>query len=517
MTVASRILASIQGRVSPQDPGQYFRTDHLTDDLKGRTVRGGTLVVGTQAAVQVIGVLATILLARVLTPADYGLLAMVIAITGVIGLFRDLGLSAVTIQLPVVNQQQISALFWINTALGCVLALVTVALAPLIAWFYGEPRLMAMTMVLSSGFVLGGLCVQHRALLRRQMRYSTLSRIEIATGIIRAITGVIAALSGLGYWSLVLMSVVGGPVQLVLLWVYCAWFPSRPARAEGVRKMISFGSNLTGYQILQYLVRNMDNLLIGRVFGAASLGLYTKAYSLLVLPLRLINVPVANVAIPTLSRLTDDPERYRRAYAIMVANVCLITVPLAAYMVGTADWIILTLLGPQWTEASAIFAWLGVSGLVEPFSFTTIWLFVSQDRTRQQFRWGLISATLIITAFIVGLSWGPIGVAAAYALVNVFVRVPLLLWYVGREGPVRTRDLINSLFPFICIACAVLPAIYLYRTLAPVNSAIIGLISAVLITAMLTFGVLAILPSGRPILRELRTVPNTLLHRETPE
>lgn len=514
--VAARFLTTIKGLARSHDPEQFLRTEHLQADLKGRTIRGGAVTVGSRIAIQLLGIGATVVLARLLTPNEHGLFAMVVAITGFVRLFNDLGLSTVTMQLPEINQKQISLLFWINVGLGAGLALVVIALAPAIAWFYNEPRLVEITMVMSSGFLLGGLTVQHSALLKRQMRFSALSAIEIITGAINIVAAVVAAAAGLGYWALVFLVLAGAPFRVLAIWFVCRWRPGLPGRAEGMRSMLTFGSNLTGYKFLNYLVRNMDNVLIGRFYGQYALGLYAKAYGLLLMPIQMINLPMADVAIPALSRVTDSPERYRKAYAGMVANVCLFTMPLVAFMIGTSDWLVITVLGSQWTEASTIFAWLAVSGLIEPFAFTTIWLFVSQGRTHQQLRWGFISAGVILTAFAIGLPWGATGVAAAYGLASLFVRAPLLFWYVGREGPVKTRDLYRILAPFACASGTTLLAIFALRYWMEIGTPIFGLVLAGATTAAVSLLTLAILPSGRPVLSELKNMPKILLKKETP-
>lgn len=495
-------------------PDRFFDVAFLRKDIKRRTVRGGALTVGSEVIKQAFWLVSTVVLARLLSPSDNGLIAMAVVLTGFINMFTDLGLSAATIQRAQINHQQASTLFWINVATSIGLALITAASAPLVAAFYGDPRLLPITLVLATGFVLGGLTVQHKALLKRQMRFNILIRIDIASAAFSTMMGIAAAFAGFGYWSLVVIKLSGAPIEIIATYLAVRWRPGRPVWGDSVRSLVVFGGNLTGYRIVNYLVRNVDNLLIGRFYGPLQLGLYAKAYALLLLPLQRINVPVGSVAIPTLSRLVDQPERYRQAYINIQSKVCLATMPLVAFMVATSDWLVLVLLGPQWVDAGTIFAWLGVSGLIEPFAFTTIWLFLTQNRTRQQFYWGLISSSLMISSMLVGLPWGPVGVAMSYGIVSLCIRMPILFWYVGREGHVLTRHLYASLWPFACIVSAVLLSIYGFRQLVGAINPLAGLIVAGSITALMTLLVLVALPTGRTILHEVKLLPGLLFNRK---
>jgi PST family polysaccharide transporter len=500
--------------VIDDDPNeQYFRTDDLRSDLKGRTVRGGVLMIMSSGLKQLLWITGTIVLARLLTPEDTGLIAMVLAITSCIEIFSDMGLSAATVQRERINQAQVSALFWINSVLGIGLMLLTAALAPLIAWFYAEPRLVWVTVAVGSGFLFSGLTIQHRALLRRQMRFRALAVTDVivvgaGTGI-----GIVAALAGTGYWALVLSQIAAVPIDVLLIWSICRWRPSRPALAEDVRGMVVFGSNLTGYRLLTYVMRNVDNVLIGWLYGPLQLGLYSKAYNLLLIPLQRVTFPLAAVSQPALSRLTDSPEQYRAAFVNIASKVGLLTMPLMALLIGTSDWLVLVVLGPQWVEASRMFAWLGISGLLEPLTIMTVWLFMTQGRVGEQFRWGIIASTLTIAAIVAGLPWGPVGVAAAYGIVGSCVRAPLLFWYVGRKGPVRVSDLYSILAPLILVAGLVLAAVVALRLSLPDINPLIGLVLASGLAIVVTGTTLIALPWGRTTIRDAGSIIKTLISR----
>ena len=284
-----------------------FDTKHLMTDLKARAVRGGIATMLGQGDQFIIQIASTIIMARLLVPADFGLIAMVTAITGFAILFKDLGLSMATVQRSKITHEQVSTLFWINVTVSTVITLVIFGLAPAIAWFYGEPRLTLITMVLSLVFVLGGLTVQHQALMQREMRFKALAIIRVISILAGLIAAIAFALIGISYWALVIMQITTAMFNTAGVWLLCHWRPSHPFRRVDVKDLLVFGANLTGFDIVNYFARNLDNILLGRFWGANVLGLYSKAYSIMMLPINQIRAPLNAVAIPTLSRLQNDP------------------------------------------------------------------------------------------------------------------------------------------------------------------------------------------------------------------
>jgi len=437
---------------------RHLCADHVKVDLKRKTVRGGAIAFSAQGVKFVLGLASTAVLARLLSPRDFGVVAVVTAVTGFVALFKDFGLGAVTIQRKEIHATEVSALFWINAATGLVLVGITAALAPALAAFYEKPELLNVTLALSGVFLLGGLGVQHQALLRRQMRFLALAAIEIGALAIGLTVGVLAARGGAGFWALVYMHLTMEAVSLILTWTLCRWRPSRPGGFGAVRSMLGFGANLTGYNLLNYVARNLDKVLIGRVFGMAAAGLYDHAYRLLMLPLRQINAPATSVAISALSRLADEPDRYREAYFRFLDKIVLVTLPGVVFMIATSDWLVGIVLGPQWGGAATVFLVLGLTAIHQPVNQTAGWLFITQNRSREQLGWGLISTVLIVGSILAGLPFGLLGVAAAYAGSGLLIRTPLLWWYVGRRGPVTATALWRTVEPFAVAAVVTLAA-----------------------------------------------------------
>lgn len=485
------------------DRDQYFRTDDLREGVAGRAIRGGAFTVGSQASQFIIGLLATMVMARLLTPRDYGLIGMVTVVTGFLTIFKDIGLSRVTIQRNVLTHDEASSLFWINGAVGVAIALLTAAIAPLIARFYGEPRLTKITIALACGFLVSGFSVQHLALLRRRMRFGILAANDVFSVTLASIVGITMAYEQMSYWAIVGNQLTFTISGALLAWTVCRWRPSLPKRSTPVREMLAFGGNITGFTVLNYFSRNTDDLLIGRFWGSQQLGLYAKAYQLLLFPLNQINLPVGGVAVPTLSRLVDEPERYRAAFARTLDKIVLITMPLVVFLMVTSDWLIAVVLGPQWEGAAKIFMWLAIAGFVQPIGYTTGWLFTSQNRTGELLRWGVMSSFLAVGSIAAGVHWGAEGVAKSYGLTSALITTPLNLWWVGRRGPVRTLDFYKTSAPFAVSAIIAGIAVYAFHYFAHPVHELVGLIIGFCITVVVFLAVLSAGKAGRAALRDV--------------
>ncbi len=487
-------------------PERFLSTDNLQKDLKGRAVRGGAVTMLAQGGKFIFQLINMVVLARLLTPHDFGLVGMVTSIVGFLIIFKDLGLSAATVQRPEITHAQVSTLFWINAGFGLLLALLTLAAAPLVAAFYHEPELAVVTAMLAWGFLFSGISVQHQALLRRQMRFGTVMSIDLIALAIGTSTGVVMAWLGYGYWALVgtQLSLLG--VSAIASWIACGWRPGRWVRECGVGEMLGFGGNLAAFRMTSYWIQNVDNVLIGRIWGSQQLGFYMRAYQLLVMPLSQINAPIGEVAIPMLSRMTGDADKYRQAYGMVLQAVALLTLPVVVVTIGAADWVVRVVLGAQWLEAADIFMWLGIMALAEPVRYSTSYLFISQARTREMLYAELISGVVLITAICIGVQWGAKGVAASFALSSLLIRTPVVLWFAGRAGPVKTRDIYSTAAPFLSAALVALASVIAFRRFAGIEHPVVGLIIATVLTLLVIAATLWMLPAGRRSLHGLKSL-----------
>jgi len=483
---------------------EYFDTEHLTAAIGSRTARGGVVTIVSHGLKFALSIVATAILARLLTPQDYGLIGMVVVFTGFVAMFKDLGLSLATVQRPEISFDQISTLFWVNVSISVAITILMILLAPLIGWFYGEPRLTLITMVTATGFLLGGLAVQHEALLKRQMRFYALSIIAFLSMMIGYVVGIILAWRGASYWSLVFSQLALLASNTFGVWLMCRWRPGSPKRNTGVRSMLSFGGNVTGYALINYISKNCDNLIVGRFFGPQLLGLYSKSAQLLSLPTDQINEPLSTVAIPALSRLADSSERYRQAYLRIMEKIIMVTMPAVMLMLATADWLVLIILGPQWGDTAKIFIFMAVAGLFQPVVATGGWLLVSQGRVRDMLRWSMINAPISIVSILAGVPWGVIGVAAGFSLGRILIANPLLFWFVGRTGPVRMGDFYRLLAPFTGASICSLLACVAFRHFVEITNPLVGFFACGIIVAITTPLFLALMPAGRKALADIK-------------
>jgi O-antigen/teichoic acid export membrane protein len=470
--------------------------------LATRAVRGGAAMLSAQIAVAALGLISTVVLARLLTPADFGLIAMAATALGFLSVMKDLGLSQATIQRKSISENQVAILFYVNLGFSLLLMAATVALAPLVANFYGAPELFGILVVLAATFVVAGLSAQHHALLQRSMRYNQLATIAVASAAVGIASGIGGALAGVGYWALVMMQIASLCSACLGYWLVSGWRPGLPRRDPEVRQLLVFGGDITGFSIVNYFARNADNVLIGWCWGAAPLGLYSRAYALFLAPIQQINGPLSSVLLPTLSRLNDDPGRYRRVFLRVLEKVLMITAPLAGLMIATTDWIVAVLLGPNWAPAAGILAWLAIAALTQPASHLAGALFISQGRTRELLRWGIIGSGLSTISFVVGLPFGPAGVAACYAVSGLLIRTPILFAMVGATGPVSAFDLYRAAAAPILSGLAVFVGIHALRVAGLLPEGGLGLASAVALTPLLGLMGMAMLPLGRSALRD---------------
>jgi O-antigen/teichoic acid export membrane protein len=370
-----------------------------------------------------------------------------------IAVFKDAGLSLATVQRARVDHHQISTLFWVNVGVSAALAVGVASLAPVLAAFYSDPRLVWITVAVAGTFLLGGLSVQHLALLQRQMRFTAIAVIELISMSLAVVSAIVlASFFAAGYWALVALHIVLVSTHLVLIWVVCDWRPGRPRRGSGARAMLAFGGNATAASVLNYAGANLDKVLIGWALGPAMLGLYDQAYKLLKLPLNQFSAPVSAVAIPVLSRAIADGERYRRGFLTMLQRMMLLLGPPIAFAVVCADWLIVLALGSQWAAAAMIFGILGVASLLLPVWNAIGWLFVTQNRMQEHLYFHMVDAPLKVLAVVVGLNWGVVGVSIG-VVARYYAVAPFLFWLIGRRGPLSASDLYRGLaLPFTVIA-----------------------------------------------------------------
>ena len=381
------------------------------------------------------------MLARLLGPEDFGLVGMVTAFTGVLTLFRDFGLSSAAVQRTIVTDEQISTLFWINMLLGAVLGLVALAMAPAIAAFYHEPQLFGVTAVLAVGFLFNAAGTQHSALLQRQMRFTALAVISVVSLTVGTAVAICAAEVGLGYWALVSMTVTPPIIATMGLWLTTGWVPGMPRKRAGIRSMLHFGGSLTLTGLLVYVGYNAEKVMIGRFWGADAIGIYGTAYQIVNIPTDNLNSAVGDVAFSALSRLQDDPVRFRSYFLKGFSLVLGLTLPITIACALFADDVVFVLLGPKWKEAATIVRLLAptiaIFAIINPLG----WLVFSIGLVARGLKVAPVLAAIMIAGYVVALPYGPKGVAFAYSAVLTVWVIPHIWWCVHGTA-ISVRDIL---------------------------------------------------------------------------
>jgi O-antigen/teichoic acid export membrane protein len=394
-------------------------------DLKRKSVVGGIAAVSAQAVKFFLQTATTMVLARLLSPQDFGLQGMVVVVTGFLAFFQDAGLGMATIQRLEVTHEQTSTLFWINVAVGAILATLCAALAPLLVAFYHEPRLYWVAVISGATFMFNGLAAQHAALLQRDMRFVARANIDVLSLTVSSATGVVMAWLGYSYWSLVGMAIAYSIVGAAAMWLAVPWVPGPPRRRSGIRSMLHFGGLATCNGFVVFLAWNMEKLLLGRFWGADALGLYGRAYQLVTLPVQQLNAAVTSVAFPALSRVQHDAKRLARSFLTGYSLLISLTIPITIASALFAEEIVGIVLGAKWMEAAPILRLLAPVALVFAVANPLSWLVMSTGRAGRALSISTATTPLVIVGIVLGLSHGPRGVALGYSSALMLLLIPI--------------------------------------------------------------------------------------------
>lgn len=422
-------------------------------DLKERALRGGFAKMCAQGANFSLRIGSVMVLARLLDPNDFGLVGMVTAFTGAFNLLKDAGLSVATVQRAEISDAQISNLFWVNMVVGAALALVCLAIGPLLVNFYHEPRLFWVAATLGTGFAFNAAGVQHSALLQREMRFVALATIDVVSWAISITLSITLALLGFGYWALVCLTVSLPAVSTTGFWLTSRWIPSRPRRGVGVGSMIRFGSTITVNTIVIYLAYNTDKILIGKLWGATALGIYGRAYQLSNIPTDNLNGAVGEVAISALSRVQGDGDRFKRYFLKSYSLVVALTLPLTIACWLYAAEIMDVMLGPKWHSAAPVFRLLAPTIVAFAMLNPLGWLLIAGGHAGRSLKMALCIAPVVVVGYLAGTPFGITGVALGYSAAMAVLVIPMIKWATAGSG-ISLRDVGRAARPAAMSAAA---------------------------------------------------------------
>jgi PST family polysaccharide transporter len=492
----------------------YFEKKGGSAELAERSVSGSGFQFVGKAINTVMVLASTAVLARLLSPGEFGLKAMAWALVGIVGIFSNLGLKRAIIQREDLTPTQASSVFWLNLAFSVGLILASLCIAPLGAWFYSDFRIFGIIAVASFQFLFSAVKIIHLALLRRKLIFRDVMIASIVATIFGQGCAIAAAYYGMGYWALVIAPLASHAAEGFVAWTQCEWRPSGFEVTEEVKALISFGAYLSVANLASYVNRNSDDILLGRYGGPASLGLYNRAYRLFQYPMLFVASPITSVAIPLLSRLHGDDEEYRSSYYSLLSKMLLITTVGGVMLAGTSDFVVQILLGPKWHKASPILAVLSVCVVLQPIGKTCGWIYTSQDRTDEAMKYSLfVSTPVSVTAFVVGLPWGALGVATAYTVGSILIDLPLNVWIANRRGPVDHRGVLRVSLPFLGCAAVSGLTVYGLRQFVSFSSTFGGFACCLLVTGLAYLFSVVAFAGSRETLRDSISVAKNHIER----
>lgn len=463
----------------------------MSDDanLAHRASRGVMMTMGGLWGRALLQMLSTVVLARLLTPADFGLIAMVAAVLGVAELVRDFGMTGAIIQAQSLSDEVWRSLLWVSALIGMLLAGVVALSAPFVASLYDEPRLVGITLLMAPGVFLSGLVMPLQAMAIKRLRFGMLAALDVATMAAGVAVGIITALSGWGFWSLVAMAGANFTVRLVVLWsvVRPSWGAPRIGREAW--RLVGTGGSIFGAELLGYAEKNLDNIIIGAHLGPVALGQYSRAYALFLLPLQQVNGPLGRVALPVLSTLRGQPERYRQYIRTAALVIGYLTLPTYAIAAGVAQPLVRLLLGPGWEVAATLFSLLAIAGFAQAVGRLRTWLYISLGRSHRQFVYDLVARPVVIGGYFFGLWWGGLsGLVLTYGVLSLLLLVPGF-YFAMRGTFMRGRDVVVPIVRPMMMAVLAFAASFGASRLVPsalaITEVVIGCVAAIVVIAPL--------------------------------
>ncbi|MDT0211479.1 lipopolysaccharide biosynthesis protein [Curtobacterium sp. BRD11] len=460
--------------------------DAASSSLGGQAARGAGSTMLGQIIRIAIQLLSVVVLARFLDPKDYGIIAMVTAVIGIADVVRDFGLSSAAVQAASLSKAERDQLFWINTGLGALLAALCCLSAPLLAALYGDQAIVAVTIALSSTFLINGMASQYRASLMRSLQFGRVAAADVLAATVGLAAAVLYATLSPTYWAIVVQQTSVAVVGLLVVISFARWLPGRPRKTVPLRRFYRYGGNLSAAQLMVYLTSNLDSVLLGVIAGPTVLGQYNRAFQLFMLPLRQISAPATRVALPVLSRLQHDARRFDefllRGQAVVVHVVIFALMFAGAF----ADSLIPLVLGPGWEGVIPIFQVLTFAGIAQVAGYASYWVFLARGLTGSNLRFSLVTRPFFIAAIVVGSFYGAVGTAAGVTAGTALTWVAGLVWVSRAADAPGLQMFVNALRPFLVYGVSSYGASWVIQrysfSSAPVGSAVIGLVAVLVLS-----------------------------------
>lgn len=442
----------------------------------------------SQVSKQVIQYVTTIIFVSLLEPTDFGLIAMAMVVIGFLEIFKDLGTSSAIIHLTETSKELLSSIFYVNIFFGLFISTMILIFSPLISEFYNNSNLISILNVLTISFFLSSLSIVQKSLLEKELSFNKISMIEVFSGFVGAISGIFLAFYNYGVWSLVFQSIINNLLLSLLFWINCNWKPSLLFKFKSIVTIVKYSSNLIGYNIFNYFVRNVDYLLIGKYLGDKELGYYYIAYKIMLYPVSNISVVISRVMFPIYSKIKDDLPRFRDIYLKIGNSIALITFPLMLLLFGANDLVAEVFFGKSWNFdlIAKLILILAPVGLVQSIASTTGSIYQATGKTDWMFRWGILSGIVYVSGFFIGIQYGVIGVALSY-LVTTFLLLYPVFSIPFKIISLKFLTFIRSFVKIFIAAAVMIIIIYLLKYLIIGNIQSVLKLSIIFTIAVLTY------------------------------
>ena len=438
--------------MSNKESGSFAAVPDV-DNIQSRVAQMWFIAALGKGGAQLIQLASLAVLARLLLPADFGMVAMVMAVIGVAGIFSDMGLSAATIRARALTPGQASTLLILNVCFGLVVSVALYFAAPLLMHIYDNPDAVSLARFLSWTFLVNSVGAQHLALLRRQLKFLLLAKMNLFAITVGQSIAVLLALQGFSFWSIAWGMMISAVVKVAVVWLSSSWRPSAPEVSKELKSMVGFGGYLVIFALLGYVAMQAHNILIGAQYGAQEVGYYSRAFAIMTLLLGYVTGPMDSVAPAALARMVNKPADYQESYLHMLSMMLLLAAPVGFICFLAAPEIISLLLGPQWIGAVVVLQILGLAAIPQTLCNSSGWLYQSHGDSRSMMIWGFGGWGTLIALLYWGTSYGIQGVAIAYAGGMLLLVCPCL-YLAFRRVDLSVFSLFQPCAPLVLAAAA---------------------------------------------------------------
>lgn len=422
----------------------------------------------SQFSTQIFQFITIIILARLLTPEDFGIVGLATLFTGLITVINELGMSAAIIQRKDINDVHISTSFWTNIGMGIILFIFTVIISPFVANFFHEELMRPILIVSSTGLVIGSFGVVHRALLEKNINFKNITIVEVCAAFGSGMVSILLAINNFGVWSIVLGSVASTFISVVILWKLSKWRPSLKFSSKHFKELFSFGGNVAGSQLLNYIAMRVDYLIIGKMLGTTSLGYYSLARMITSLPVQKVSWTIMRVVFPAFSSVQYNRDVLKKGYLNVTKYISLITFPMLAGIFVVAPEFINTFYGSKWTPVIILVQILALQGAIVSICSMTGTIQYVKGRSDIQFKWQIFTAIIMTIAVLIGSNYGITGVAISLTI-TTFILAFIIQSITNMLIDLSMRDYIKEIIPATISSILLVAGVIIYKNIVSMH------------------------------------------------